>query len=99
LILLSGMTLAAVEARSQRRLAAHAEAERALETAYEALRGGLLPLVPGDLPGAPALEGATLRLEVAPAAIPALYEIRLVTGYRAGGGDFERRLQALLWRP
>lgn len=55
--------------------------------------------MPGDLPGAPALEGATLRLEVAPAAIPALYQIRLLAAYRAGGGDFERRLEALLWRP
>ncbi len=63
------------------------------------MRGGLLPLVPGELAGAPALEGATLRLEVAPSAIPALYEIRLVAGYRSGGRDFERRLEALLWRP
>jgi hypothetical protein len=98
-LLLSGLALAGVEFHTERRLAIHAEAERALEATYEQLRAGVLPLVAGELAVPFAAEAGRLHLEVEPAATPALYEIRVIATYRANGVDFHRELEALLWRP
>ncbi len=77
----------------------HAEAERALEAAYEQIRAGAQPLASGDLAVPFAAESGRLRLEVEPSATPALYEIRITATYRADGTDYRRALEALLWRP
>lgn len=77
----------------------HAEAERALETTYEQLRAGLLPLVPGDLDVPFAASGGAVELGVEPTATPDLYRIRVTVRYRTDGVDRRRALEALLWRP
>lgn len=99
LLLLSSLALWALEANARRRLAAHAAAERALELAYEELRGGLLPLEAGPLPIALAAESGALALTVEPTDTEDLYRVRLVATYRATGRPFRRTLEALLWRP
>ncbi|MCB1007522.1 MAG: prepilin-type N-terminal cleavage/methylation domain-containing protein [Acidobacteria bacterium] len=98
LLLLSALTLAAVEQRSQRRLAAHAEAERVLEVAYERLRAGALPLSPGPLDVPFAAPDGVVVLDVEATPTLSLYRIRLAARYRSGG-ERERSLEGLLWRP
>jgi prepilin-type N-terminal cleavage/methylation domain-containing protein len=99
LLLLSSLALYALEANARRRLAAHAAAERALVTAYEELRGGLLPLETGPLPLAFEAESGALALAVESTDTGDLYRVRLVATYRATGRPFRRTLEALLWRP
>jgi len=99
LLLLSGLALAGVEHRSQRRLAAHAEAERALEASYEQIRAGALPFAPGVLDVPFAAEGGTLELALEPTDTPSLYRIRITAKYRTEGVDRRRALEGLLWRP
>jgi prepilin-type N-terminal cleavage/methylation domain-containing protein len=98
-LLTSGMALFAIESGARRRLAAAIEADRGLESAYERLRGGLLPLDPGTLPAGFAAEAARIDLAVEEAEPEGLYRIRLTATYRATGAEFHRTLEALLWRP
>jgi Tfp pilus assembly protein PilV len=103
--LLLGMILALQQPRVIRRLDAQREAVRAMENTVESLRAGLIPLQSEELSGFAAAAGSRMpagfrvEVEVVPAALPDLYEVRLQAHFLVFGLPRERRLATMIWRP
>jgi prepilin-type N-terminal cleavage/methylation domain-containing protein len=93
--LLMSMGVAVQQARAERRLALHAQALRAAETALERVRGGTLPLATGRMDDyAPIL----VWLEVEAAGPPGLYSVEARATYTLHGQMRARRLVTRIWR-
>ena len=81
-----------------RRLRAHRAAEVALESSWERLRSGDLPLVPGPLAaGTP--EAPPVALALAPGPRPGTLRVDLTALYECDGRPFRRTLSALVTTP
>jgi prepilin-type N-terminal cleavage/methylation domain-containing protein len=85
--------------RIERRLAAHRQVESELENAYEALRGGLLPLANASLPVPKGKLGLRMTSEVTATGKPHLVRLTLVASYESEGRPFRRSLDALFFAP
>jgi len=81
-----------------RRLRAHRAAEVALESSWERLRSGELPLVPGPIAaGTP--EAPTVALTLAPGELSGTLRVQLTALYESDGEPFRRTLSALVVTP
>ena len=99
--LLYGLAVHMQQRRILDRLAAQSEALRALESTFEALRAGALPLVSATLPP-PLAEHAknlVVVIDVAPAGVPYLFDVHAEARYLLAGEPRVRSLDSLIWSP
>ncbi len=101
-ILLVGLDFLVIERRAEERLVAHRQAMRALETAMEGIRVGLIDPVEGpiDLEGLVSSFEVQLRMEVEEeAAMSDLLRVRIEAIYQVRGEVLSRDLETLVWHP
>lgn len=96
LVLLFGLGLYWQQVRVGERLTAHRLASAALESNYERLRAGALPLVDGVVETSPEFD-LVVTLNEAPGTVPKSRRAELVATYRVRGEPFRRSLVALLY--
>ena len=99
LCLLSGLAVHLQQRRVLDRLAGQGAALRALEATFEALRSGALPLASGPVAGFAGSGGVTLVLEVTPADVPGLWNVRAEARYTVAGEAHAQALASLFWSP
>jgi prepilin-type N-terminal cleavage/methylation domain-containing protein len=81
-----------------RRLRAHRAAELALESSWERLRAGEIPLIPGPVAtGTP--EAPTVALTLAPGERTGTVVVELTAIYDSDGRPYRRTLRALVATP
>jgi Tfp pilus assembly protein PilV len=104
--LLLTMALMAQQPWIERRLAAHHEALRAMETQLEQLRSDLVLPADGELDASvmprsipPAAEGLRMWIEVDKQPQRSLYEVRLTARYSVGSQPFELTLESMVFTP
>ena len=102
LIMTVGMALLAQQSGIGRRVAAHQEALRLIESTLEAVRADQLPLTSGRVElAATATESdvLTLWLEVAPSSrAPGLFEVQVEARYVVGVRTLRRSVRTMVWR-
>jgi type II secretory pathway pseudopilin PulG len=105
LALLLGAGIALQVSSTARRLDAQSRADRALEAALEALRGGQVPLrsgftAPLSAPSTPADQPPpAVWLEVEASDVPDLYVVTARASYLVADVPRERVIQTKVWRP
>ena len=101
-ILLVGLDFLILEKRAEKRLVAHRQAMRAIETAVEGVRSGLIIPREGTVDLGLLLFTAEieLRMEIEEeAAMNDLLHIRVEARYQVGSQMFSRDLETLVWQP
>ena len=103
--LLLGMELVMQNPRIVRRTDGERQAFRAMESAMEAVRAGVIPLQTSELSGmvtavgAPAPRDLTIAMQVDPAGLPGLYQVTLTARYSVFQHPYQKRLQTMVWSP
>jgi type II secretion system protein I len=97
-----GMSLLAQQSEVARRMRAHHEAMRIVESTLEAVRAGLIPLTSGRLE-APAdsteTDALVLWMEVSPRSeTPGLSEVLVEARYVVGQRTLRRGVRTMVWR-
>lgn len=96
-----GMSLLAQQSDITRRLRAHQEAMRAIETSLEGIRAGVVPLVNGPVglaAGPTEAEALVVWLDVTPAAKPpGLAEVVVEARYAVGTQTLTRSVKTMVW--
>ena len=97
-----GMSLLAQQSDANRRVRAHLEATRAIETTLENLRAMVIPLASGpiELPESPTeAEALVVWLEVShKAEPPGLAEVLVEARYVVGPRTLRRGIRTMVWR-
>ncbi len=95
-----GMSLLAQQTDVSRRVRAHQEATKAIETTIEDLRAGVIPLADGPVEArarAAESEALVVWLEVEPMASAGLTEVAVEARYVVGQRALQRKIRTMVW--
>lgn len=101
--LLLGMELVLQNPRIVRRVDGERQAFRAMETALEAVRAGVIPLESGPIPndfvpvGFPEPQDLRLAMDVTPTTPAGLYEVTVTAQYKVFNHKHKKQLETMVW--